>query len=168
MKRLFCPDGERFWCRSNKKAAGILGVFQKVIPKLQGQRLPQNRILSYDAPPKLLRAAQHTLCPEAAAAGGMGIADAVFLVLFEQLAVSAVEAGSEFEIIKLSAEGSVFFGIPDIRQRLLLHIAEGAVGDLPADVVHIGIAVMQQSVPHICIPKCYCDVVICCRPPWHR
>ena len=30
----------------------ILGVFQKVIPKLRGKRLQQNRILSYEIPPE--------------------------------------------------------------------------------------------------------------------
>ena len=92
----------------------------------------------------MLRTTQNAFCPEAATAGGVGVADAVFLVFRKQFTVSAVEAGSEFEIIKLSAEGPVFFGVPDIRQRLLLHITEGAVGDLPADITHIGVAVVQQ------------------------
>ena len=43
------------------------------------------------------RAAQNALRPQAAAAGGMGIADAVLFVLREQLAVSAVDAGCKFE-----------------------------------------------------------------------
>ena len=92
----------------------------------------------------MLRTTQHTLRPEAAAAGGVGIADAVFLVLGEQFAVSAVKAGGKFKIIELSAEYLIFPGIPDLRQRLLLHIAKAAVGDLPADVVQIGVAVVQQ------------------------
>ena len=82
--------------------------------------------------------AQDALCPEAAATGGMGIADAVFLVFREQFAMSAIQAGSEIEIVKLPPKYPVFPGIPDIRQRLLLHISKGTVGDLPADIVHIG------------------------------
>ena len=78
--------------------------------------------------------AQHALCPEAAAAGGVGIPDAVFFVFSKQLAVAAVETGSEFEIIEFSAEYLVFLGIPDLSQGLRCDIAEGAVGDLPADV----------------------------------
>ena len=75
----------------------------------------------------MLRTTQHTLRPEAAAAGGVGIADAVFLVLGEQFAVSAVKAGGKFKIIEPSAEYLIFPGIPDLRQRLLLHIAEAAI-----------------------------------------
>ena len=65
----------------------------------------------------------------------MGIANAVLLVFREEFAVAAVEAGSKIEIIKLSAEGFVFPAVPDLGQCLLFHIAKGAVGDLPADVV---------------------------------
>ena len=89
-------------------------------------------------------AAQHTLCPEAAAAGGMGIADAVLLVFLEQLAMATVKAGGKIEFVELSAEGLIFLAVPHICQRLLLDIAEGAMGDLPADVVQIGIAVVEQ------------------------
>ena len=91
-----------------------------------------------------LRAAQYPLCPEAAAAGGMGIADAVLLILLEQLTVAAVETGGKFKFIIFSAEGLVFPAVPDLGQGLLLDIAEGAVGDLPADIVHVSVAVVQQ------------------------
>ena len=75
----------------------------------------------------------------------MGIADAVFLVFREQLAVTAVDAGSKFKVIELSAEGFVFLTAPDFGQGLLLDVAEGTVGDLPADIVQIGVAVVQQG-----------------------
>ena len=91
-----------------------------------------------------LRTAQHTLCPEAAAAGGVGVADAVFLICFKQLAMAAVEAGSKIKFVELSAEGFVFLTAPDFSQRLLLDVSEGTMGDFPADIVHIGIAVVQQ------------------------
>lgn len=88
--------------------------------------------------------AQHTFRPKTAAAGGVGVADAVFFVFLKQLTMSAVKAGGELEIIELSAEHLVFSGIPDIRQRLLLHIAEGAKGNFPSDIVHISVTVVQQ------------------------
>ena len=92
-----------------------------------------------------LRTAQHALCPEAAAAGGVGIADTVFPVLFKQLTVTAVETGGKIKFVELSSEGLIRFAVPDIRQRLLLDIAERAMSDLPADIVHIGIAIVEQG-----------------------
>ena len=74
----------------------------------------------------------------------MGIADAVLLIFLEQLTMTAVEAGGKIEIVKFSAEGFIFPGIPDFCQRLLFDIAEGAMGDLPAHIAHIGIAVVEQ------------------------
>ena len=91
-----------------------------------------------------LRAAQHALCPEAAAAGGMGIADTVLPVLLKQLAVAAVETGGKFKFIEFPAEGFIFPAVPDLGQGLLPDIAEGTMGDLPADIVHVSIAVVQQ------------------------
>ena len=74
----------------------------------------------------------------------MGIADTVFLVLFKQFAVTAVKTGRKIKFVKFSPEGLICFAVPDFLQSLLPDIAEGTVGDLPADVVHIGIAVVQQ------------------------
>ena len=61
----------------------------------------------------------------------MGITDATLLILLEQLTVAAVEAGGEIEFVKFSAEHLIFPAVPDIRQRLLLDITKGAMGDLP-------------------------------------
>ena len=58
----------------------------------------------------MLRTTQHALRPEAAAAGGVGIADAVFLVFLKQLAMSAVKAGGELKTIELSAESLICLG----------------------------------------------------------
>ena len=84
-----------------------------------------------------LRTTEHAFGPEAAATGGVGIADAVFLVLFKQLAVAAVEAGCEFKIVKLSAEGLVFLAVPDFGQGLLHDIAVWA-GPLGRDIYRKG------------------------------
>ena len=75
----------------------------------------------------------------------MGIADAVFFVFRKQFAVSTVKAGGKIKVIELSAEVFVFFGIPNVGQRLLLDTAETAVGDLTPHIVHVGIAVAPAS-----------------------
>ena len=67
----------------------------------------------------------------------MGIADAVFLVLFKQLAVAAVEAGCEFKIVELSTEGPIFLAVPDFGQGLLLDVAVWA-GPLGRDIYRKG------------------------------
>ena len=68
--------------------------------------------------------AQHALGPEAAAAGGVGISDAVLLVFLKQLAVTAVKAGCKFKFVEFSAEGLVGRASPDVRQGLPPDIAE--------------------------------------------
>ena len=65
----------------------------------------------------------------------MGITDAVLLILLEQFAVAAVEAGCKIKVVELSAERFIFPAVPEIRQGLLLDIANSAMGDLPADIV---------------------------------
>ena len=37
---------------ASNRFAEILGVFQEAIPRLRGKRLRQNRIMSYEFPPK--------------------------------------------------------------------------------------------------------------------
>ena len=80
------------------------------------------------------RAAEHALCPQAAATGRMGIADTVLLILRKQFAVSAVKAGSEFKIIKFPAKCPIFTTVPNIGQKLLFDITEAAVGNFSADI----------------------------------
>ena len=80
------------------------------------------------------RAAEHALCPQAAATGRVGIADTVLLILRKQFAVSAVKAGSKFKIIKFPAKRLIFTTVPNIGQKLLFDITEAAVGNFSADV----------------------------------
>ena len=92
-----------------------------------------------------LRTTQHAFCPQTAAAGGMSVANAVFPVLFKELAMTAVNAGGKVEFFKLSAESSVCVAVPDGFYTGLRHIAEEMVVDGPADIAQIGIAIVQQS-----------------------
>ena len=89
--------------------------------------------------------AQNALGPEAAAAGRVGIADAVLLVFREQLAVAAVKAGGKLEIVEFPPESPVLGAVPDLGDPKLVDAAEGAVGDLPLDIIQPGVAVVEQG-----------------------
>jgi hypothetical protein len=52
----------------------------------------------------------------------VGIADAVFLIFFKQLAMAAVKAGSKIKFVELSAEGFIFPAVPNFCQGLLLFV----------------------------------------------
>ena len=58
--------------------------------------------------------------------------------------MTAVQAGGKVKLIKFFAEGFILPAVPNIFQRVFFYIAKRTMGDLPADIVHIGVAVVQQ------------------------
>ena len=63
-----------------------------------------------------LWAAQHTLCPETATTGRMGVTDTILLIFRKKLTVSTIKAGGKLKIIKLSPEDLIFLTVPDFCQ----------------------------------------------------
>jgi hypothetical protein len=61
--------------------------------------------------------------------------------------VAAVEAGGKVKFVKFSAEDFVFLTAPNFGQRCFLDVSEGAVGDFPANIVHMGIAALENGRP---------------------
>ena len=92
-----------------------------------------------------LRAHGKALTPEAAAAGWREGADAVCLVLFQQLAASAEQAGSILEFVDAPTEGTVFFTVPDLAETLLPDVSEGVVPDSAFVVAQISVCCVEQT-----------------------
>ena len=91
------------------------------------------------------RAHGKALPPEAAAAGGSERADAVGLVLFQQLTAAAEQAGSILELVYAQAEGPILFAVPDLAEILLKNVSERVVEDSAFMVTQIGVRRMEQS-----------------------
>ena len=89
-----------------------------------------------------LRTTQHAFCPQTAAAGGVGVADAVFTVIFKKLAVTAVNTRGKVERLKLATESPVRIAVPNFCYTGLHHIAKEMVIDRAAHVAQIGIAIV--------------------------
>lgn len=92
-----------------------------------------------------LRTTEHTLGPEATAAGGVGITKTVGGVVGKSLAMAAVHAGRKVEVIKLAPESPVFIAVPNLSNAVFPDAAKGAVIYLAAHIAHVCVAVVQQS-----------------------
>ena len=88
--------------------------------------------------------AEHTLCPEAAAAGGVGIADTVFFIVCKQFAVATVNAGGKLEIIELSAELFILCAVPNLRHTLLMDAAKSSAVNFAVSIVEPCVAIVEQ------------------------
>ena len=74
----------------------------------------------------------------------MGIADAVFPIVFKHLAMTAVNARGKIKFFKFPTECPVFIAIPNFCHTGLHDIAEKVMVNGPADIAQVGVAIVQQ------------------------
>ena len=85
------------------------------------------------------------LAPEAAAAGRREGADAVGLVILQQLTAAAEQAGGILEFVYTPAETPVFFAVPDFTEALPGDVSERMVPDAAFVVAKVGVRRMEQT-----------------------